>query len=279
MNATYRMLLIAATMLAWFVPTAHARWYDPQTGRWLQRDPIGYIVGMNKYEYVVSNPLIHTDSYGLQPEGGGITEKVGDPSRRFIDIWELIDGCVPDMSRPIKRDAGGGKLVDDIDNSINDARGTAVSKERLMCQFWLESKFDPNAKSDVAVGIGQMTKIACAEVDRMLKRPAGTCWAQQTAAPGFQTQVCNQIENTVTYLAILLAKQTKGDIRDALKRYGPGDAPYNEYADIILKCEKCLKGKPKCADGSAYPNESDRQSCFDQADKDRVKARKDNGRK
>jgi hypothetical protein len=278
MTATYRMLLLVAAMLAWFVPDAHARWYDPATGRWLQRDPIRYIDGMNAYQYVVSNPLRHTDPRGLQPEGDGITEKVGDPSRRFDDIWHAIDGCIPDMTRPIKRDAGGGKFVDDIDNSINDARGAAVSKERLMCQFYLESKLDPSAKSkNNAIGIGQMRKIACDEVDRMLKRPIGTCWASQTATPGFQAQICNQIENTVTYLAILLAKRTGGDIRDALKAYGPGDADYAEYADVILNCEKCLKGKPKCH-AQDYPGEDDRKSCFDQADADRAKARKDAGK-
>ncbi|MCC6677435.1 MAG: hypothetical protein IT436_09845 [Phycisphaerales bacterium] len=101
MNATYRMLLIVAAMLAWFVPTAHARWYDPTTGRWLQRDPLGtqhlwmhqaasitthpkldmdgpvnmdltdpavqYADGMNLYQYVGSDPLARTDPPGLGP--------------------------------------------------------------------------------------------------------------------------------------------------------------------------------------------------------------------
>jgi RHS repeat-associated protein len=84
MNAAYRMLLILAVMLAWFVPTAHARWYDPTTGRWLQRDPLGshtliiaqqadgvvpelgYVDGMNRYEYVGSDPLSGIDPEGLR---------------------------------------------------------------------------------------------------------------------------------------------------------------------------------------------------------------------
>lgn len=68
MNATYRMLLVLAVVLAWFAPTAHARWYDPSTGRWLQRDPARFINGMNQYQYVVSNPIRFVDSTGRAAE-------------------------------------------------------------------------------------------------------------------------------------------------------------------------------------------------------------------
>ncbi|MCA9286668.1 MAG: transglycosylase SLT domain-containing protein [Phycisphaerales bacterium] len=263
------VLFVALAALG-FTPIASAH-YDPVPGRWLERDPIRYADGMNSYQYVASNPLSHVDPHGLQAEGVGITQKVGDPSRRFEDIWHSIEGCIPDMSRRIKVYEGEGKnrkLVDQIDQSINDARDT-ISKELLMCLFAMESDFDPDARSDVpAVGLGQMTKVACDEVDRVLKRPAGTCWASQTGKPGFSQQICDQIANTATYLAILLAKQTGGDFKEALKRYGPKDAPYGEYSDPIRECEKCLKGKPKCHE-QAYPGGPDRKDCFDKAKKAR----------
>jgi RHS repeat-associated protein len=41
------------------------RGYSPHLGRWLQRDPIGYIDGPNLYQYVMSNPLVWTDPLGL----------------------------------------------------------------------------------------------------------------------------------------------------------------------------------------------------------------------
>jgi hypothetical protein len=37
----YQILPIVLVMLAWSVPSAHARVYDPTTGRWLERDPVG----------------------------------------------------------------------------------------------------------------------------------------------------------------------------------------------------------------------------------------------
>jgi len=41
-----------------------ARWYDPSTGRFLQRDPIGIEGGLNVYAYVDANPLIRVDPDG-----------------------------------------------------------------------------------------------------------------------------------------------------------------------------------------------------------------------
>lgn len=48
--------------------------YDYSTGRWLQRDPLGYVDGMNLYEYVESNPVKNFDSNGLSiiPPGLGL---------------------------------------------------------------------------------------------------------------------------------------------------------------------------------------------------------------
>jgi RHS repeat-associated protein len=42
-----------------------ARYYDAVKGRFLQRDPMGYLVSMNLYEYARSNPPRFVDPYGL----------------------------------------------------------------------------------------------------------------------------------------------------------------------------------------------------------------------
>jgi RHS repeat-associated protein len=45
-----------------------ARHYDPEHGRWVQRDPVGYDGGgMSLYEYVLSNPTTLADPRGEKP--------------------------------------------------------------------------------------------------------------------------------------------------------------------------------------------------------------------
>ena len=42
-----------------------ARYYNPEIGRFLQTDPLGYLANMNRYVYVDNNPVNWLDPYGL----------------------------------------------------------------------------------------------------------------------------------------------------------------------------------------------------------------------
>lgn len=41
------------------------RWYDPITGRWLSKDPIGIAGGLNQYAFCGNNPVNFMDPFGL----------------------------------------------------------------------------------------------------------------------------------------------------------------------------------------------------------------------
>lgn len=80
------------------VPFLHVGWryYDPATGRFLQRDPIGIAGGWNIYEYAGSRPLAGVDPEGLEfAECGGMRfcrkPPPGRPPWEGMDIMEEVN--------------------------------------------------------------------------------------------------------------------------------------------------------------------------------------------
>jgi hypothetical protein len=49
---------------------ARNRWLSPPLGRWIERDPLGYVDGMGLYEYVRGRAASDFDPWGLQPARG-----------------------------------------------------------------------------------------------------------------------------------------------------------------------------------------------------------------
>ena len=66
------------------------RYYDPETGRYITRDPIGYADGLNNYLHVHNNPVNHIDPLGLESDWHHQAAKdVFDPMDNQSDLNRL----------------------------------------------------------------------------------------------------------------------------------------------------------------------------------------------
>ena len=71
-----------------------ARWYDPDTGRWLSKDPIGINGGLNQYVFCGNNPVMFVDPLGLwwskdewKAAGSGFTEGWSRGGQGVINVF------------------------------------------------------------------------------------------------------------------------------------------------------------------------------------------------
>ena len=70
-----------------------ARWYDPETGRWLSNDPIGISGGLNQYVFCGNNPVNFRDPWGLCEDGWATTREYVQQLHR--DRWWLLSHPFP----------------------------------------------------------------------------------------------------------------------------------------------------------------------------------------
>jgi RHS repeat-associated protein len=66
-----------------------ARWYDPVTGRWLSKDPIGISGGLNQYVFCRNNPVNRRDPLGMCDDSlDNYPWGYEFPEPEILDGWE-----------------------------------------------------------------------------------------------------------------------------------------------------------------------------------------------
>jgi len=68
-----------------------ARYYDPQAGRFLQEDELGFDAGINFYPYVLNNPLNWIDPYGDQQDSVTSLPMQAIRSGNSAEIENILD--------------------------------------------------------------------------------------------------------------------------------------------------------------------------------------------
>lgn len=87
------------------------RAYSAELGRWLSRDPIAEVGGLNLYDYVLNSPTRLYDPYGLCNGSGG--EATGG-----ADSWSISQGWTGPDSWALNQSVGQGLETVSLDASI-----------------------------------------------------------------------------------------------------------------------------------------------------------------
>jgi hypothetical protein len=136
--------------------------YDPSTGRWLQRDPIGEAGGLNLYGFVGNSPLNRVDPFGMDYYFGG------NPGESLLDMghfWVAVD--LP----------GGGVLKYDYGmRGYDGPKGSCAQVDNALRALHAEGRVDLNpyrsiqeaARQDKCYRFPQSAAADAAMIQRML---------------------------------------------------------------------------------------------------------------
>ncbi len=97
------------------------RYYDPNAGRFLTRDPIGYAGGLNLYTYCANNAVNDSDPSGYCPDGSELVPNDNDllPDDKGLDTllsvgdWLVNHGYTTDPWHNVEN------YIDQSNNLVN----------------------------------------------------------------------------------------------------------------------------------------------------------------
>jgi RHS repeat-associated protein len=136
----------------------YARTYSPELGRWLQRDPLGYVDGVNLYEYESGRPLKWTDPLGLMAsppgEGAGMAGTLAHYASNARAAVAAAAAAAKELAEAVKNLANAKKACDA--NKILQAE-KAVAEAKLEAQAKLEAAQRAIAEYEAQRGTLEMT--------------------------------------------------------------------------------------------------------------------------
>ena len=205
------------------------RSYSPELGRWMQRDPIGYVDGVSLYGYVQSRPIDATDPFGLDDIGAC------DPNRPPSDPCALAN-LLEDMAR-------------EMDQDLDELRDLRKEKEAQLHRAQNAVAELANQAQDFLRNlIGKVKKRV--GVSDVLDLPGLLKEVQRLHDAALDGQLNAELRGRSQYLAkaltaaLAVLEQAKAEFNEAAGKYSRAlVARLNLEAELIAAKRGCLASK------------------------------------
>lgn len=145
--------IVSFVVFVLFAPCLSYAEYNPTTGRFLQRDPIGYSDGMNLYEYVNSSPIVYVDTHGEKISHTACESAVRNAKhnnkkgKKILAALKKNKCPIPKISckKCCKKDRGGSfspktKNITICENLINSSQSVIEAVVHELIHAWDDCK-------------------------------------------------------------------------------------------------------------------------------------------
>ena len=203
------------------------RYYNPTDGRWIRRDSLGEMTGLNLYEFVHNNPCIHIDYTGL------FIDTIWDVGNMIWDAGKITAGAITGNSALMAE--GAIDLAFDTAAALVPGLPAGASKaarvEQKAAEKDLKKKVKRIAECEAIYSVYKSLKCVkckkystCAEIGEQI-----VCWTAFSAGRKL-------------YLDKKCDYYLEGSMReDSRKKEGTHKLEYAKAAKNLTKCTSFLK--------------------------------------
>lgn len=146
MKTRYKNLMLASALLALLISTLHANaFYDPNLGRWINRDPIEETGGLNLYAFLENHGINDVDPLGLCDDCSGDCKKVKPitVTSCTVEGLETKGDCPPKL---------GSRICDMLKDAAKNKKELDLSTcagGGCSCQNWKEEQISGSYEQDI----------------------------------------------------------------------------------------------------------------------------------